>query len=201
MNKRIWITVLPVVFLASLAIAAQMPQQKPQDVAAKIKKWQAALNLTEKQAADIRQVLERTGGPGGEQGPPPGGDEMGPPPGGGGGMPPMGMGGRSDREVEALLTKDQAVKFRALRKTERVDEQLAQLTEQLKLTPDQAVKIKAVLAAADDREAGFRDSSPEDGPPDFEALMALQEKRNAEIMAVLTPAQKKIFEASQPERR
>lgn len=197
----------------------QRPAMKPADIEARLAKLKAELGLDETQVAAIRKILENAGGPGmaggpggqgargarGEQMNQRGGQRMGNPPAGGppgGGMRGMGggmmggmMGGRIDREVEAVLKEAQIPKFRALRKAEQVDQNLSQLTRQLTLTPVQVAKIKPILAASIDKEAALMDV-PEGGTPDFEIIRALRDKRDADISAVLTPEQKKIYDES-----
>jgi Spy/CpxP family protein refolding chaperone len=196
----------------------QRPAMKPANIDARVAKWKAELGLNDSQVASIKTILESAGGPGmgrgaggrgvqGDPANPRGGQRMGNPP--TGGMPPGGMrggmgggmmvggmmGGRADREIEAVLTEAQIPKFRALRKAEQVDQNLNQLTRQLALTPAQAAKIKPILAASIDKEASLMDV-PEGENPDFEVIRALRERRDADISAVLTPEQKKIFEES-----
>jgi Spy/CpxP family protein refolding chaperone len=208
MKKKIVGAIIALAVLAALSLAAQQqqtqqpqpPMKKPANIEARLAKWKTALNLDETQVAAIKKILENTGGPGGQT-PPRGGERMGNPPAGGGmgggamrgGMGGM-MGGRIDREVEAVLKEAQIPKFRALRKTERVEQDLGQLTQQLTLSPAQAAKIKVILAASADKEAEFTSVPQGEGPPDFEAMQALRQKRDAEISALLTAEQKKIFE-------
>jgi len=206
---------------AQQAQQGQRPAFKPVDVAARLAKWKAELGLDETQTAAIKKILESSPGPGmgggpggqgvrggaGDQANVRGGQRMGDPaaggpPGGvmrggmGGGMMMGGMmGGRADREIEAVLKEAQIPKFRALRKAEQVDQNLAQLTRQLTLTPAQAAKIKPILAASIDKEAALMDV-PEGETADFKALQALRDRRAADISAVLTPDQKKIYEES-----
>ena len=202
----------------------QPPLKKPANVEARLAKWKAELGLDDSQVAAIKKILQSAGGPGMGGGPggqgvqgvrggrgdranarggqragdpaagaPPGGGMRG---GMGGGMMMGGlMGGRVDREVEAVLKEAQIPKFRALRKSEQVDQNLNQLTRQLTLTPAQVAKIKPILAASVDKEAALMDI-PEGENPDFEVIRALRDKRDADISAHLTPEQKKIFQES-----
>lgn len=225
MAKKIIGTVVALAVLSVLpALAAQQqtqqappPGMKAANVEARLAKWKAELGLDETQVAAIKKILENPGGPGGPGGqgvrggrgdrtPLRGGERMGNPPAGGfpaggmrggmGGMMMGGMmGGRVDREVEAVLKEAQVPKFRALRKAEQVDLNLSQLTRQLTITPAQAAKIKPILAASVDKETALMDV-PEGETPDFEVIRALRDKRDADISALLTPEQKKIFQES-----
>ena len=122
-----------ILVMAGLLLLAALPvrAQKPEDPEARLKKLQAVLNLSAQQVSEIRRILQRSGGP----------DEMGPPPDEGigrppmdGGMPPMGM---ADREIERVLSPEQVEKFRVFQKNERLEQELTELTNRLRLTPEQ----------------------------------------------------------------
>jgi Spy/CpxP family protein refolding chaperone len=81
------------------------------------------------------------------------------------------------------------------------DDQLARLTEQLKLTADQQAKIKPILQArSDEMQKLFEDQSTsfEEKRP---KMMELRQSTDKKIMEVLNDEQKRQYEKIQQNRR
>lgn len=74
---------------------------------------------------------------------------------------------------------------------ERAQMQVDRFQKQLDLTPDQTTKIKEVVQASAQEMDKLRING---GRPDREAMQALNQKRNDQIKALLTDAQKAKFE-------
>ena len=87
---------------------------------------------------------------------------------------------------------------------EMIKRQTQRLVEELKLNKDQEAKVLAINKKYQEKQSGdwgkMRDASTEERAKMRDAMRKVQEERNKEIKAVLTPEQVKIYDENQKKR-
>lgn len=158
---------------------------------------QAELKMTEEQVAKVREALGGAGGPGGR-------GAFGGGAGGGGGFgggDPQAreqMRLEQEKKVKEILTAEQYKRYQEIALQQEGPASFArkEVADKLGLSDSQRQKVNAIL---EEQRATMRDmfqggGGGGDRQAMMETMQKLREERNAKLLAILTPEQKKIWE-------
>lgn len=194
---RTWILVVLIVLLATPMVLAQ----KPDPVEKRVQQLTKELDLTEKQAEQIRKILQDHTG---TKGPKHGQKGM-----------QGGSKGNIDAQIEAVLTDAQKEKYVAMKKKSGSNPELDRMVAQLGLSDTQTAKIGALLAERNDKlkaaspgtkgpkgkgkgsQAGSATDSVAGTTPKANPK-EIRDEYNDKIRALLTKEQQAKFDAMQP---
>lgn len=161
----------------------------------RVKKLQSELNLSEEQTGQVRQVLaynyeqaqkereENQGNPEALMNAAKARQEM------------------TARQIKNMLTAEQYEKYQEISKNAVVDNAVLRLKERLNLTDEQTELVEAIMASTRDEMRKLHESGSGDRRQSMMQGRQIMENQDKQIEALLTDAQKKIYEEVKKERR
>lgn len=189
------------IIISVSSISYTQEQSIEEQINLRIKELDKVLNLNDKQEEEIMKiysdVMERMAQRSGNR-PAPSGRIPGMFRGG------FGRFGRTDSDIEAILTPAQIEKYRAYNLKQQIEQRMTSLDEMLALSKEQEVKIRKIveqdIQQTNKMFAEMRDSEG-DRQGVFEQMRTQREETNKAIEAVLTPEQVEKYRESMSMRR
>lgn len=193
-TSRTLLILLIIISVSSISYAQELSIDE--QVNLRIKELDKVLNLNDKQEEEIMKiysdVMERMAQFRGNR-PARSGRGMGMFRGG------FGRFGRTDSDIEAILTPEQIEKYRAFSLEQQIEQRMTSLDEMLALSKEQEVKIRKIveqdIQQTSKMFAEMRDSGG-DRQGIFEQMRTQREETNKAIEAVLTPEQVEKYRES-----
>ena len=197
-TSRTLLILLIIISVSSISYAQELSIDE--QVNLRIKELDKVLNLNDKQEEEIMKiysdVMERMSQRSGNR-PAPSGRLPGMFRGG------FGRFGRTDSDIEAILTPEQLKKYRAFNLKQQIEARMANLDEMLALSNEQEVKIRKIveqdIQQTNKMFAEMRDSGG-DRQGVFEQMRTQREETNKAIEALLTPEQVEKYRSSMTRR-
>ena len=193
-TSRTLLILLLIISVSSISYTQE--QSIEEQINLRIKELDKVLNLNDKQEEEVRKiysdVMERMAQFRGNR---PARSGRGP------GMFRGGFGrfGRTDSDIEAILTPEQIEKFSAFNLKQQIEQRMTSLDEMLALSKEQEVKIRKIveqdIQQTNKMFAEMRDSGG-DRQSIFEKMRTQREETNKAIEAVLTPEQVEKYRES-----
>ena len=193
---RTFLILLIIISVSSISYTQE--QSIEEQINLRIKELDKVLNLNDKQEEEIMKIysdfMERMAEFRGNRPAPDGGGR-------GMSMFRGGFGrfGRTDSDIEAILTPAQIEKYRAFNLKQQIEQRMTSLDEMLALSKEQEVKIRKIveqdIQQTNKMFAEMRDSGG-DRQGVFEQIRTQREETNKAIEAVLTPEQVEKYRES-----